>query len=163
MFIGKSNVRLSRKLKYLSLGVIAGLALAGFSGINLLFAAPPPGTGLEATYFNESNLTDPGANRTDPTINFNWGTGPPIPNVVYGNTFSVRWTGHIRAEKTETYTFYTMTDDGVRLWVNGQLLVDKWVNQTPAAEWSGGIALVAGQSYDITMEYYENTQQAVAQ
>ena len=52
MFIGKSSVQLSRKLKYLSLGVIAGLALAGFSGINLLFAAPPPGTGLEATYFN---------------------------------------------------------------------------------------------------------------
>src|SRR3989344_3441531 len=163
MFIGKSNVRLSRKLKYLSLGVIAGLALAGFSGINLLFAAPPPGTGLEATYFNESNLTDPGATRVDSTVNFDWGTGPAIPSVIYGNTFSVRWTGHVRAEYSEAYTFYTRTDDGVRLWVNGQPLVDKWINQGQAVEWSGSINLVAGQSYDITMEYFENTQRAVAQ
>jgi hypothetical protein len=67
----------------------------------------------------------------------------------------VLWTGAVQPQFEETYTFYTTTDDGVRLWVNGQLLVDKWVDQA-AIEWSGTIALHAGQKYPITMEYYEN-------
>ena len=54
---------------------------------------------------------------------------------------------------SQTYTFYTQTDDGVRLWVNGQLLVDKWVNQGNI-EWSGTIDLTAHQKYPVLMEYY---------
>jgi hypothetical protein len=72
------------------------------------------------------------------------------------DTFSVRWTGQVLPQFTETYTFYTRTDDGARLWVNGQLLIDKWVNQS-TREWSGAIALQAGVKYDIRFEYYENT------
>jgi hypothetical protein len=41
----------------------------------------------------------------------------------------VRWTGGVKARYSQLYTFHTNTDDGVRLWVNGQLLIDKWVNQ----------------------------------
>jgi len=62
---------------------------------------------------------------------------------------------------SQAYTFYTTTDDGTRLWVNGQLLVDKWVNQS-VTEWSGTIALTANQKYPILMEYFENTGNAVA-
>src|SRR3990167_7760910 len=163
-FTKRDNARLVGKLIItVLLTTVVGLVAIGITGLNTISAAPPPGTGLEATYFNESNLTDQGATRVDPTINFDWGTGPAIPNVIYGNTFSVRWTGHIRAEYTETYTFYTRTDDGVRLWVDGQLLIDQWINQGQAVEWSGNIALTAGRSYNITMEYFENTQRAVAQ
>lgn len=56
---------------------------------------------------------------------------------------------------SQTYTFYTTTDDGVRLWVNDQLLIDKWVDQA-AKEWSGTIPLTAGQKYSIKMEYFES-------
>ena len=55
---------------------------------------------------------------------------------------------------SETYTFATTTDDGSRLWVDGKLIVDKWVNQGPT-EWAGKIALKAGQKYAIKMEYYQ--------
>jgi hypothetical protein len=60
------------------------------------------------------------------------------------------------ARYSETYTFYTTSDDGVRLWVNGQKLVDNWTNHGPT-ENSGTIALAAGQKYSIVLEYYENT------
>jgi hypothetical protein len=118
------------------------------------------GTGLIAEYYDNSDFTGTKVTRTDTTVNFNWGSGPPDP-ALGADTFSVRWMGQVKPLYSETYTFYTRTDDGVRLWVNGQLLVDKWVNQV-ATEWSGTVTLVADQKYDIKMEYYENTGSASA-
>ncbi len=119
------------------------------------------GDGLKGEYFDKKNLTALKLTRIDPTINFNWGSGSPDPSI-YPDTFSVRWSGFIIPKYTETYTFYTTTDDGVRLWVNNQLLIDKWSYQN-STEWSGNIALVAGQKYEIKMEYYENFRGATAQ
>jgi hypothetical protein len=65
------------------------------------------------------------------------------------------WTGLVQPQFSETYTFYTTTDDGTRLWVNGQLVVDRWVDQG-ATEAHGSITLQGSQKYPITMEYYEN-------
>jgi len=87
-------------------------------------------------------------------VNFDWGSGSPDASIG-ADTFSARWMGQVQAQFTETYTFYTVSDDGVRLWVNGQLVVDSWVDQGPT-EHSGTIALSAGQKYDLKMEYYEN-------
>ena len=61
----------------------------------------------------------------------------------------------MEAAFTETYTFYAAADDGVRLWVNGVQLVNAWVNQG-TTEYSGTIDLVAGQTYSIVMEQYED-------
>jgi hypothetical protein len=72
------------------------------------------------------------------------------------------WTGMVQPQFNETYTFYTTTQDGVRLWVNGQLLVDDWMEQSPT-ESSGSIALQADRMYPITMEYYEDTGVSSAQ
>jgi surface antigen len=116
-------------------------------------AVPNTGSGLFATYYNGINFDTAALTRVDPTVDFDWGTGSPDPTVNADN-FSVRWTGLVRAEFTETYTFYTLTDDGVQLWVNGQPLISKWVDQAPT-EWSGSIALKAGSRYDIRLEYYE--------
>jgi hypothetical protein len=100
--------------------------------------------------------------RTDTQINFNWGD-PGGPDPVVGNdSFSARWTGEVEAAFTETYTFYTSTDDGTRLWVDGQQLVDSWVDQG-TTERSGTIELVAGNTYSFIMEYYENGGGAVAE
>jgi len=98
--------------------------------------------------------------RTDPRIDFTF-TDSPDPSV---NTdmFSARWTGEIEAAYTETYTFYTRIDDGARLWIDGVLLVDSWIDQgTP--EYKGQIDLVAGNKYSLVMEYYENGGGAVAE
>ncbi|MGF2038132.1 MAG: PA14 domain-containing protein [Nostoc sp. CmiVER01] len=119
------------------------------------------GNGLKAEYYDNIDFTNLKQTRTDPTVNFNWGERSPDPSVD-GDTFSVRWTGQVEAKYSETYNFYTKSDDGVRLWVNGQQIINKFVNQS-ATEYSGAIALVAGQKYDIKLEYYENKYDAVSQ
>src|SRR5205807_2672283 len=127
------------------------------------------GIGLRGSYWNNTTpatFTSPGFNvpaslvRTDSVVNFNWGNGSPDPNIS-ADHFIVRWTGAVQPQFNETYTFYTTTDDGVRLWVNGQLVIDQWVDQGPT-EWSGSINLAAGQRYNIQMDYYENGGGAVA-
>ncbi|GEM84827.1 NPCBM/NEW2 domain-containing protein [Meiothermus hypogaeus] len=124
-------------------------------------AAATGGNGLSGRYYDNIDFTGTSFTRTDATINFNWGTGSPDPRIG-PDTFSVRWTGQLEARFSETYTFITRTDDGVRLWVNNQLIVDRWRNQS-AADRSGTITLVAGQRYSIRMEYFENTGGASAQ
>lgn len=119
------------------------------------------GTGLLGTYFNNRDFTGSVVSRTDPTVNFNWGNGIPISGID-ANTFSVAWTGFVVPQFTESYTFYTRTDDGVRLWINNIQVINNWTNQA-ASERSGSISLIAGQKYPIRMEYYENLGKAVAQ
>jgi hypothetical protein len=125
--------------------------------------APPPagtGTGLRGDYHDNIDFTALTLTRTDSTVNFDWGTGSPDPSLG-ADTFSVRWTGSVEPRYSETYTFYTLTDDGVRLWVNDVLIVDRWIDQA-ATEWSGSIALSAGTRYSLRMDFYENGGHAVA-
>jgi hypothetical protein len=119
----------------------------------------PTGNGLSGTYFNNKDLTSPVTTRIDPTVNFDWGKGSPVGGM-NGDTFSVRWSGQVQPEFSQTYTFYTNADDGARLWVNGQLIINRWTNNS--GESSGTIALIAGQKYTIVMEYYENKAKARA-
>jgi uncharacterized repeat protein (TIGR03806 family) len=122
------------------------------------------GTGLLGAYYSNQLETFNGPAtlvRIDPTINFNWGTGSPDPSISVDD-FTVRWTGSVQPQYNETYTFYTTTDDGVRLWVNGQLLIDDWVDQAATTE-SGSITLKAQQLYNIQMDYYEDGGSASAQ
>ncbi|WP_206098827.1 beta-glucanase [Paenibacillus paeoniae] len=118
------------------------------------------GTGLTGQYYDNMNFTSLKTTRVDATVNFNWGYGAPISSMG-ADTFSVRWTGKVKPQYTGTYTFHTSTDDGVRLWVNNQLIIDKWMDQAET-EWSGTIYLTAGQKYDIKLEYYDNTEDAIA-
>ncbi|MBX2862601.1 MAG: DUF4347 domain-containing protein [Leptolyngbyaceae cyanobacterium MAG.088] len=124
---------------------------------------PPPGNGdgLKGDYFDNQDFTDLQLTRTDATVDFNWGGGAPDPTIGV-DTFSVRWTGQIEPLYSETYTFQTTTDDGVRLWVNGQLIIDQFVDQAPTS-YTGDITLEAGQKYDIRLDYYENGGGAVAE
>lgn len=119
------------------------------------------GTGLAATYYDNQNFTGTTVSRTDQTVNFSWGGGSPDPSIS-NNTFSVRWTGQVKPRYSENYTFYTVSDDGVRLWVNNQLIVDNWTDHPPT-ENSGQITLTANEQYDIKLEYYENTGSATIQ
>jgi hypothetical protein len=99
--------------------------------------------------------------RTDPQIDFSWGSNAPDPLVGEDN-FSVRWTGEVEAAFTETYTFYTNSDDGIRLWIDGKQLVNNWTDHG-ATENSGKTDFVAGQAYSLVMEFYENSGSAVAE
>jgi hypothetical protein len=123
---------------------------------------PPPmsepgnGDGLSGTYFQGTALAGaPLLTRVDQTVNFNWAGGSPAPGVVPNDQFSVRWEGQVEARSDELYTFHVTHDDGARLWVNDQLIIDKWTDHA-AVEDSGTIALQLGQRYTIRLEFYEN-------
>jgi uncharacterized repeat protein (TIGR03806 family) len=149
----------------------AGAVSSGSSSASFINSSSiGTGTGLQGQYFanttsaafaNAGYKGTPTLTRVDPTINFNWGTTAPDPSIGL-TVYCVRWTGSIQPQFNETYTFSTTTDDGVRLLVNGQLLVNEWVDQGPTT-WSGQIKLNAQQRYNIEMDYYQNGGGAVAQ
>lgn len=116
--------------------------------------------GLDATYFDNVNFTGSQVTRTDSTVNFNFGTGSPHPSIS-ADTFSALWTGQLEAPVSGQYTLTTQSDDGVRLIVDGKTLVDNFTDHGATYD-SGTITLVAGQRYDIRLEYYENGGDAVA-
>jgi hypothetical protein len=118
------------------------------------------GSGVTGDYYDNFDFTGTRLVRMDPTIDFNWGAGAPIAGIG-ANTFSVRWTGQVQAQYSESYTFTTRSDDGVRLWVNDQLVVDNWTDHS-ATDDSGTISLVKGQRYALKMEYYDNAGDATA-
>lgn len=111
-------------------------------------------SGLKGEYYNNLDFTELKMLRTDHEVNFIWNEASPDP-LLDSETFSIRWTGKIVPEFSESYTFYTYADDGVRLWVNNVLLIDDWVKHFPR-ENSGTINLTAGTQYDIKLEYFEN-------
>ena len=123
------------------------------------------GTGLLGAYYaNHSSGSPytgtPSLVRTDAVVNFTWTNGPG--GTIGPNTFTVRWLGSVQPQFSGTYTFTVTADDGVRLWVNGQKLVDAWVDQGPTA-YSGTINLKAQQLYNIEMDYYQNGGGAMAE
>jgi uncharacterized protein (DUF1800 family) len=61
----------------------------------------------------------------------------------------------VQPQYSETYIFDVVSDDGVKLWVNDQLLIDKWQTQSSGSEWTNAIALQGGTRYDIKMEYLQ--------
>ncbi len=124
-------------------------------------SATPNGTGLTGQYFSGSSSTYANAanfnpvhlvmTRVDPSINFIWGTSTtPFAN---NGLYSVRWTGQIQPQYSETYTFDVNSDDGFKLWINDQLVIDDWVTKS-ASDVTGQIALQAGVRYDIRLEYF---------
>jgi hypothetical protein len=76
------------------------------------------------------------------------------PKQTQNSNYSVKWTGFVEPRYSEPYRFYTRTDDGVRLLINGQLLLDDW-NPHPVKENSASITLEAGKRYPIKMEYFQ--------
>jgi len=111
-----------------------------------------PGGGILGQYF--SGLTPAGSpvlTRIDQKIDFNWGTNPPTAAVPAPN-YSVRWTGEIDVPFSETYTFYASVQGGVRLWVNGKLVIEYWMQHHMEVEYDGAIALERGR-YPIVMEF----------
>ena len=119
----------------------------------------PGGTGLTGSYFDNMDFTSLMATRTEPAVNFDWGTTPPNP--LGAGPYSVRWTGQVMAPESGTYRFSTRTSDGVRLWVNGVQVINDWNDQvTNVWNDSAAITLTAGQKYSLRMDYYNNANPA---
>ncbi|MCO6008077.1 glycoside hydrolase family 3 C-terminal domain-containing protein [Actinoallomurus purpureus] len=113
------------------------------------------GNGLTAQYYNNTGMTgSPVLTRTDPNVNFLWGGQPPASGLP-GNGWSVKWTGKLTPPTTGTYTFALTSDDGSRLFVNGQQVINNWANQPPTTK-TGTISLTAGQPVSIEVDYFQD-------
>jgi hypothetical protein len=105
-------------------------------------------------YFNNISLSGaPSAARNDAAVNFDWGTGVPVQGLPADN-FSVRWTRSILFA-AKTYQFTVKADDGVRVWIDNNIIIDEW-HSASAGSFSRDVALSAG-SHAIRIEYYEAT------
>ena len=115
-------------------------------------------TGWLGQYFNDVEMVgQPNVVRNDAAINFDWGTDRPVEGINKDN-FAVRWTRTLNLNPG-VYRFTTTTDDGVRLWINNQLVIDKWQPQT-VTTYSADVE-VAG-NVAVKMEYYDDKDNAVA-
>ncbi|HXI52947.1 MAG TPA: PA14 domain-containing protein, partial [Candidatus Saccharimonadales bacterium] len=124
-------------------------------------ASLPSGTGLTGQYYTNSsstysnpinfNPTNLFLTTNDPVIDYRW--GPALPINLSNAWCTVRWTGQIEPQYSETYVFETRTDDGVKLWVNDQLLIDQWRLQG-STSWTNAISLQAGVRYNIRIDYF---------
>jgi len=123
--------------------------------------------GLSGVYYSQGGaagayFTGSTVSRIDPTVNFNWGNASPVAGIG-ADDFSVRWQGFVLAPTTGNYNFCTVSDDGVRLYVNSITAVNNWTDHGPTTDTSANIALTSGQYYPVTMEFYERGGGAVAQ
>jgi hypothetical protein len=115
----------------------------------------PSNTPLVGSYSIGKNSDTLLMTRADSSINFNWGTGVPDAVIPQHTIFTVDWTGEITAPTTGKYTFESITDDGVRLFVNGVEIIKDW-NVHSAQSDLGQIILQAGQTYNLRMEYFQD-------
>ncbi len=74
--------------------------------------------------------------------------------------FSARWEGKIEPKFSEEYNFHTISNDGVRLWINGEQIINNWTDHSETED-TGKIKLEAGKKYDIKLEYFYNGGQGV--
>lgn len=81
--------------------------------------------GLMGSYFNGRDFDDLLFTRKDRSINYDWGQGSPHP-LVPNDNFSVRWNGLIKADRSGLYTFYTLSDNGIRLWLDNDPVIENW-------------------------------------
>jgi hypothetical protein len=119
------------------------------------------GNGLKGEYFNDANLSNLAFTRTDYTICFDdWNTLGVHYKLTSGS-YSIRWTGKVMAQYTEPYTFQVDTGGGIRLYIDGKLVVDSWKEMYPGSLKSTSINLVAGQKYDIKLEYFNTDNRSI--
>jgi YVTN family beta-propeller protein len=118
------------------------------------------GNGLLGEYFAGMGLGGAPLLQRIEAPDFDWSTGAPGPGLP-ADGFSVRWSGWVEATATGATQIRTLSDDGVRVWIDDRLVIDNWTDHAPAAD-TAAVAMVGGQRHRITVEYYENGGGAVA-
>ncbi|MDP2337361.1 MAG: glycoside hydrolase family 3 C-terminal domain-containing protein [Bacteroidota bacterium] len=127
---------------------------------------PDGNPGIKAEYFNNRDLQGkPVLSRTEKLIDYDWGfgdgsdpgkLGSPDPKIVKLNQWSARWTGKFKSPGDGWYEIGVAADNGVRLYLNGKMILDCWVDSRPSKFKMAQVELKAGQLYDLKVEFYEN-------
>ncbi len=119
-----------------------------------------PVHGLRAEYYRGVDLKRLVVERIDPAIDFTFTPSEPPPKLTSEN-FSVRWRGFLEVPASGEWTLHTSTDDGARLWVDGKIVIDKWVLQGETLH-SAKVVLEAGKKVPIVFEFYQGGGAAAA-
>jgi len=140
---------------------VAGNAVATGTSITVTGGTGTLTQGVLGTYYDQNNtagnyLSGGSAARADSTIDFNWASGSPGVGTAGTDRFSVRWTGYIKIPSSGSYTFQTVSDDGVRLTIDGSSVIDNWTDHGTATDTSASLTLTGGRYVPFTMDYYEN-------
>jgi hypothetical protein len=117
--------------------------------------------GLLGSYFNQVDFTGETFMRIDETLNYVWDMDSPWTERVRDDLFSIIWTGRIVPPRTGVYTFYLQSDDGARLWIDGALVLDQFVERSRATD-EVQVRLLVGKSYDIKYAFCEVFRHAVS-
>lgn len=113
-----------------------------------------------AEYFSNTTLSGPATTtQCETAINYDWGTGGPTTGVGVDN-FSARWTGQF-SFSAGSYTFTARADDGVRVYLDGTLIIDSWSDHGPTTYTAN--RMLTASTHEVKVEYYEHTGGAVAQ
>ncbi|MGE5393047.1 MAG: PA14 domain-containing protein, partial [Candidatus Saccharibacteria bacterium] len=118
----------------------------------------PANNSFSGCYYSDPNFNRLSLIRNDQTVNFDWGSGSPGAGLP-ADSFSARWDGKFNFSPGR-YTFSLTGDDGVRLYVDGALLINQWKDQ-PATTYRASKRLSSG-THRIRVEYYEKAGGAVA-
>lgn len=155
--LGPAHLRLSWTGPGIPKSIVPRSQLHAAIGTKPGVAAPTQG--LLAAYYRRTELDSSSAlTRIDPQLDFTWGENAPVPDVP-AQSFSVRWSGQVAAQFTESYTFHVEAGGGARLWLDGQLLLDQWRDQ-PGEFYSTVVPLTAGQKYDLRLEHFSTSKEA---
>jgi PA14 domain len=139
--------------------MFALLLVLGMFSVSRAVAA----NGLTGKYYDENDFTSQKTSRTDATVDFDWGTSIPAGTALTsGDNFSVRWTGQIEPQFSETYTFYVAADDGSRLWIDDKFIAARVEYVSGGANMRGTVKLTAGRRVNIRLEMIEKTGSAFA-
>lgn len=113
--------------------------------------APGNGTGLKGEYFSNENFQGTPKIRRDAAV-YNW-FGKAHPDSLVSTNCSIRWTGMIASRYSETYTFYAANDRGLRVWIDGKLMIDEKTKANAQKEKTATVMMTAGKKYSIKVEY----------
>ncbi len=114
------------------------------------------GNGLRGEYYSGAQTvveenTAPAHVVEGENINCEWGLETPVPGIPEDD-FSVRWTGYLEACYTEDVILQIVSDDGVRMWIDDDLVLDKWEAASNVLH-EVSIPMVNGKFYKIKVEY----------
>jgi beta-glucosidase len=117
--------------------------------------------GLKAEYFSNTKLEGtPALTRTDSKVDFAWGFSGVSPDL--SKNYSVRWTGVIVPQETADYQVGFTGQDGYRMWLDDQQLVEDWTTHRPSTTQTSKVHLVKGNSHAIKIEYFQTVRGAEA-
>ncbi len=165
--VGPARVNLATGNLVVGAGSPSTATVGGPMGLTYSYnsGAPSASAGLRASYFD-----DPSASRsfaakspvmvgTDANVNFAWAAEAPVP-WVGADHFLIRWEGEISPPSPGSYTFYTTTDDGVRVDIGGSTVINAWsdgvAGVTGTATASAPVSFAAGERKAIKIEYYDH-------